>query len=136
MKKTKKERKINITTQEIVLYCIAGVFIIWGVVEIILGLITQFADVKVSDFGLYTAEQTYISIFGMSFLYWGIVLTAIGVIFGVIVLCVYASKYDREAEKASRRAARLAMMKENLTNVNVIEEEKVQEEETTNGEAK
>ncbi len=103
--KTNSKNKVRV--QEIVFYSISGILAIWGIVEIILGLIVEFADVRVSDFPLYQAQQTYISLFGMSFTNWGLVLLSIGVILCVIVLCIYATGYDREAEKESRRAARL-----------------------------
>jgi hypothetical protein len=44
---------------------------------------------------------------GLSFFNWGLIILSVGVLLGVIVLCVFASSHDREVEKANRRAQRM-----------------------------
>lgn len=102
---TKIQRKVPV--KEWIWYLFASILAAWGVAEIILGLILEFANVRMSDFPLYQAQEAYISLFGLSFLHWGLILMGIGVVLAVIVLCICAVRYDRESEKASRRAARL-----------------------------
>lgn len=103
----KNSKKLKLSVQEIIFYSISVILALWGIVEIILGLIVEFANVRIDEFPLYQAEQAYISLFGMSFTNWGLVLLAIGLVVGVIVLCIYATRHDREVEKTVRREARL-----------------------------
>lgn len=105
---SKVKTKAKISAKEYVWYIIACVFAAWGIAEIICGLIIEFSNTLVSNMPLYQAQTKYIELFGLSFMNWGLILMAIGVVIGVVTLCVFANRYDRESEKATRRAARLS----------------------------
>lgn len=97
--KQKNEKKLAVV--EWVFYPLAGVLALGGIALMILGLITDYATSSSSSLAVYQAEAP------LSFIGWGIITLALGVLLGVIVLLVFAQKSDREIEKASRRAARL-----------------------------
>lgn len=106
----KKQRKISIF--EIVWYAITGGVAIWGLVYVILGLVHAFYPSTLSNNPLNEANEQMIANFGLGYLYWGLIILAIGVVAAIVVLCIYAKTTDREAEKANRRAARLAAANE------------------------
>ena len=84
---------------EIIGYIIAGIFTVGG-----LGLFIT------SIVGYYLPEGNAIendTLWGLGFRGWGYVLLAIGLVIGLIVLLTYAKKADVDAERASKRAARL-----------------------------
>lgn len=121
MEKTKKIAKVPF--KEYIWYIIACVLTAWGIGQIICGLILEFSNVKLSDMPLYNAQLKYIELFGLSFMHWGLILMGIGVLIGVVTLCICAGRYDRESEKASRRAARLAQQKELIEKVSIVDAE-------------
>lgn len=99
----KKGNLKKLSVVEWVFYPIAGVLALGGIGLLILGLLAKFLPMKPDDNPLAVAELNS----PLTFTVWGIITLLAGLVTGVIVLLVYAQKYDREAEKASRRAARL-----------------------------
>mgnify|MGYP003295270099 CR=1 FL=1 len=106
----KKDRKISIF--EIVWYSITGAVALWGLTYIVLGLVHAFYPSTISNNPLNEANEEMITNFGLGFLYWGLIIMAIGVVSACVALCICAKTTDREAEKANRRAARLAAANE------------------------
>ncbi|MCD8209256.1 MAG: hypothetical protein LUC31_00330 [Coprobacillus sp.] len=104
----KKTRRPGITLFEITWYTICGVVMAWGLTYMVLGLIADYTDIS----GLIRFSDTIKRCFGMSALYWGILILAIGAIAIAIALLCVARVVDREVEKKSRREARLAHLKE------------------------
>lgn len=99
----KKGNLKKLSVVEWVFYPIAGVLALGGIALLILGLLAKFLPMKPEDNPLAVAESSS----PLTFTEWGLITLAIGLVIGVIVLLVYAQKHDREAEKTSRRAARL-----------------------------
>lgn len=99
----KKENLKKLSVIEWVFYPISGVLALGGVALLILGLLAKFLPMKPEDNPLAVAELDS----PLTFTDWGLITLAVGLVIGVIVLLVYAQKHDREAEKSSRRAARL-----------------------------
>lgn len=100
----KKVKKAKVTGFELAAYIVSGVIGLWGLVEICLGIAGMYVPV---DSSFAKACAKYKSIFGLTFLGWGLILLGIGTVLAVIVLFVYAKTSDREYEKQQRRAARL-----------------------------
>lgn len=107
-----KKRKISIF--EIVWYALTGAVAAWGLTYIVLGLVHSFYPSTISNNPLNDANATIVEKFGLGFLYWGLIILAIAVVAACVVLCIYAKTTDREAEKANRRAARLAAANEQV----------------------
>ncbi len=101
------KKKFKLSPKEYVWYILSLIMVTGGLVQIILGLIVEFANVKVSDFPLYNGNQDLIGWSKLGFLNWGLIWLAVGVVLAVLVLCIFATTNDRNMEKQSRRAARL-----------------------------
>lgn len=102
------KKKLNVSIFEIVWYLLTGAVAIWGIVYIVLGLVAQYYPSTSEKNPLFDVNNRFTSTFGLSFLYWGLIIFGIGVVAAVACLCLTAKTTDREAEKAQRRAARLA----------------------------
>ena len=111
----KNKKPLKLSPKEFIWYILAFAFVIAGLTQIVLGLILEFVNVKVSDFPLYNGNEALMGWSKLGFLHWGLIWLAAGVVLGVIILCVFASSADREVEKTSRRAARLAKVHEHET---------------------
>ena len=128
------KRKSNVPVIEWIWYLFAAILAAWGIAQIICGLILEFAQTTINDWPLYIANQEYTKLFGLSFLHWGLILLGIGALLAVLVLCITAGKYDRESEKASRRAARLAHNNEETMVVDAEVKEPTENAEPTKAE--
>jgi len=104
----------KVTKFEIVAYIIAGLISLWGITLLVLGVVEQFIDHKLM---FYEGALRFASLFGLHFLGWGLILTALGAVLFSFVLCIYARSADREYEKAQRRAARLGKADETAPEV-------------------
>lgn len=93
---------------EIVWYTLTGAVAVWGLTYVVLGLIAAFYPATVDSNPLAQANKVIVNNFGLGFLYWGLIILAIGVVSAAFVLCIAAKSTDRELEKVQRRAARLA----------------------------
>lgn len=116
------KKKLPVSIFEIVWYSLTGLVGIWGLVYIVLGLFAQFYPATNGNNPLKKASDVIESNFGLGFLYWGLIILGIAVVLAVIVLCINAKTADREVEKASRRAARLAAQVE-TPETNVVDAE-------------
>lgn len=99
----KNENGNKLTVVEWVFYPLAGVIALGGIALMILGLIASYLPVRTIDNPLAVAQANS----PLTFIQWGLIALALGVVIAVIVLSVFAHRFDRESEKASRRAARL-----------------------------
>ncbi|MDY0177720.1 MAG: hypothetical protein RBR85_00540 [Bacilli bacterium] len=97
--KQKREQKLTIV--EWVFYPLGGLLALGGITLMILGLIADYSTVRDNALALAQVDSP------LSFIHWGLIVLAVGVLITVVVLLVFAQKTDREIEKASRRAARL-----------------------------
>ena len=88
---------------ELVIYCLAGLLALWGLVYMCLGFAVNFISYK-SDL-VATNARIRAGTNGMGFLEQGIMILFIGV--GVIgaTLLIFAKSADRKFEKEQRRAA-------------------------------
>ena len=107
-KKTKK--KLPLHPAEIVWYCICGGLALWGLTYIVLGLIAENLPITTDESAFALANKRFAEIFGLDWLGWGLILLGIGAVLAVIVLLALAGKSDREYEKNTRRAQRLAQL--------------------------
>lgn len=122
----KKGNLKKLSVVEWVFYPIAGVLALGGIALLILGLLAKFLPMKPEDNPLAVAESSS----PLTFTEWGLITLAIGLVIGVIVLLVYAQKHDREAEKTSRRAARLGKLLSSNDEIIDAEVSKPAQEET------
>lgn len=110
--KTKKNKKPAIIIYEIVMYSIVGAVALWGLVYIILGLIAKYLPVISSSNPLTTFNDTIKRLFGLSPLWWGIIIFVIAALYIAISLILVNRKVEKDEEKKARREARLAHLKE------------------------
>ena len=103
--------KSKLSVKELVLYCICGAFILWGLVYVVLGLLATHLPVAQSANPLYAADNTIKSLFGLGFLGWGLILASSFAVILAIILMVFAKGTDRNTDKDQKRAARLARNK-------------------------
>jgi len=95
---------------EIVWYTLTGLVGLWGLVYTVLGVICRFLR---SDNGLAKANAAIAKAFGCGgYFWWGIILMGIALVCYLVVTLIFASKADVSVDKASKRAARLARLKE------------------------
>ena len=106
--KEKKARKLK--PVELVIYIISGLFILWGLTYIVLGLVAQNLPITSEDNQFIAANNGFAKTFGLDWLGWGLIILAIAAVGAVIVLLSLAGKSDREYEKNTRRAQRLAQL--------------------------
>lgn len=102
------KKQLKVSPFEIVWYSLTGAVGLWGLTYVVLGLVAAFYPATSENNPLGKADKTIADLFGLGFLYWGLIILAIAVVAAVFVLCIYAKTTDREVEKAQRRAARLA----------------------------
>lgn len=112
----KNEEKINqtkvdtITTKELVWYAISGIIIAAGLVLIILNLVGTYASGNAGTNPIKVAESSFMTSLGapISFLGWGLILLALGVIVLISTLAYNAKKSDKVVEQQIRRQQRLS----------------------------
>lgn len=107
----KKEEKIDtITKKELAWYGISGIIIAFGLVLIILNLVGTYTNSNSSTNPIKVAESNFISSIGVhiSFLGWGLIFLALGVIILISTLAYNAKKSDKVIEQQIRRQQRLS----------------------------
>ncbi len=109
--KTKKNKRPGIVIYEIVMYSIVGVVGLWGLVYIVLGLIASYLPVISSSNPLTTFNDTIKRLFGLTPLWWGVIIFAIAALYLVISLLLVNRQVEKNEEKKARREARLAHLK-------------------------
>jgi len=120
-------KKSKITVVEFVWYAIASVIAIFGIILMVFGIVGHHLPGALSNNFIKNAEANL----PLSFIAFGVILVAVGVALGVIVLCVYAKKADRDIERTIRRQQRLAAQTNEVAGVKaaveVVEEAKPEE---------
>ena len=116
----KKKNQLKISIFELVAYIVTIGVALWGLTYIILGLFARFLPVG-SDLAL--ADGTIEKLFGLGYFYWGAIILSIAAVTLSLVLVLYAKKNDRQAEKETRRAARLAQIKDNGKDLPIVDAE-------------
>lgn len=120
-------KKSKITVVEFVWYAIASVIAIFGIILMVFGIVGHHLPGALSNNFIKNAEANL----PLSFITFGVILVAVGVVLGVIVLCVYAKKADRDIERTIRRQQRLAAQTNEVAGVKaaveVVEEAKPEE---------
>lgn len=104
------KKKLKISIKELVLYCISGAFVLWGLVYIILGLCVTYLPLN-SETPLVVADNTIRNLFGLGYLGWGLILASAFAIVASIIMVSFAKGTDKDFEKNQKRAARLARNK-------------------------
>lgn len=114
-----KKVKLPISIFELVVYILSGLFIIWGITYLSLGVAVSFLHYKDA---LVIADKHLKETTGnMGFLLQGVLVLAIGVLVMVVVLLANAKKSDRDFEKQQRRAARMSARRQEVIDA-VVEE--------------
>ena len=108
--KKKANNKLPISIFELVWYSVQGAVALWGLTYMVLGLVAENLPTKAEDTGLVKANADFAKTFGLDFLGWGLIILAIGAVLIVICLLITANKSDRQYEKETRRAQRLAQI--------------------------
>lgn len=116
-------KKQKITVVEFVWYAIASVIAIFGIILMVFGIVGHHLPGSLNDNFVKNAEKNL----PLPFILSGVILVAIGVVLGIIVLCYYAKKADRDIERTIRRQQRLAAQNSNTITgiksaVEVVEE--------------
>ena len=106
----KKTLKLPLHPFEFVWYTLCGLVGIWGLTYIVLGLVAQNLPIKSEDKGLVKANLDFAKTFKLDFFGWGLIILAIAAVAAVVVLLLFSNKVDREYEKTTRRAQRLAQL--------------------------
>ena len=103
-----KAKKNNKKSQifEVVWYTLCALLALWGLTYIVLGIVAE--AITSVDNPLLDASDTIKKLFGLGFLYWGLIILAIASVLAIIVLLINGKNTDREQEREARRAARLA----------------------------
>lgn len=109
-KANKKHKKLPLHPAELVWYVICGLVGLWGITYIVLGLVAQNLPITAEDNQFVEANLDFAKTFGLDWLGWGLIILAIAAVAAVIVLLSLAGKSDREYEKNTRRAQRLAQL--------------------------
>lgn len=117
----------KLSFKELVLYATSAVIALVGLIFLILGVV---ADNLGIDSPLYKAQG------GFPWRYLGLILISIAVVFAITVLCVFAKKTDRVADREARRKQRLNAMMSDIekqeeivvSDGKIIDEKKVVEE--------
>lgn len=111
-------KKGKLKIQEYIIYIGCGLFVLWGLVYIILGLLASNLPLPDSSNPLKGADDVIRNSFGLGFFGWGLILFGVFALVGAISLMVFAKDVDKNYEKNQRRAARLKR--------NTVEEEVVE----------
>lgn len=117
----------KLSFKELVLYATSAVIALVGLVFLILGIV---ADNLGIDSPLYKAQA------GFPWRYLGLIIICVAVIFAITVLCVFAKKTDRVADREARRKQRLNAMMSDIekqeeivvSDGKIVDEKKVVEE--------
>lgn len=115
--KKENEKKVNknneltdaLSVKEIIGYAIAGLIAAFGLVLIILNIVGSAVNNNSGTNPIKVAESNLISALNVniSFLGYGLIFFALGIIILLIVLAINAKKTDRLIEKQIRRQQRL-----------------------------
>ena len=119
-KKTKK--KLPLHPAELVWYVICGLLGVWGLAYVVMGIIAENLPITTDESAFALANQEFARLFGLDWLGWGLIILAIAAVGASIVLLALAGKSDREYEKNTRRAQRLAQLE-----AEVLKEEEASE---------
>jgi len=124
-----KKNKMKISVFELIAYIVTLGLMAWGLTYMTLGLFARFLPVGNA---LSHADATIKSLFGLGYFWWGVIILLIGALLLVVVLIIYAKKNDRQVERDTRRAARLAQLKESTRQqqAEIIDAEVVSKPET------
>lgn len=121
-------KKSKITVVEFVWYAIASVIAIFGIILMVFGIVGHHLPGALENNFVKNAEANL----PLSFISFGVILVLVGVALGIIVLCVYAKKSDRNVERTIRRQQRLAAQSSEVAGVKaaveVVEEKKPEAE--------
>ena len=109
-KNKQKNKKLALHPAELVWYILCGAVGLWGLTYIVLGLVAQNLPITSEDNQFIAANNGFAKTFGLDWLGWGLIILAIAAVGAVIVLLSLAGKSDREYEKNTRRAQRLAQL--------------------------
>ncbi len=110
--KSTKKKLAPIYIFEIVFYVVMGAIALWGLVYIVLGLISMYWPGVSSSNPLLGFSNTIKRLFGLHPLWWGVLLFSFGAICIAVALICVNRTVDKEKEKEDRRAARLAHIKQ------------------------
>lgn len=111
MKQNVKKSAKFVSAGEWTGYIVGGVIALWGLALMITNLVGKFLPGLYRDNAVKNAESAVMtwSKIPLDFLGWGTIFFVIGMLVVFIILMVRAKKYDVEAEKAARRAARMGL---------------------------
>ncbi len=102
-----KKNKLPVSIFELVWYPICALVILWGLTYVVLGLVTKYNNIT----ALTEFNTNFKKLFGLNLYFWGLIITAIGAVAGVVVMLFYAKTFDRASEREQRRSARLNALK-------------------------
>lgn len=108
--KAKNKKKLPLHPAELVWYCVCGAVGLWGLTYIVLGLVAENLPITAEDNEFVEANAAFAKTFGLDWLGWGLIILAIAAVCAAVTLLLLSNKADRDYEKTTRRAARMAQL--------------------------
>ena len=104
------KKKLPIHPLELVWYIICGGVGLWGLTYIVLGLVADNLPITAEDGDFVKANAEFAETFGLGWFHWGLIILGIAAVCAAVALLLLSNKADRDYEKTTRRAARLAQL--------------------------
>ena len=108
--KKANKKQLPLHPAEIVWYGICACVGLWGLTYIVLGLVADNLPITSEDSEFVEANAEFAKTFGLGWFHWGLIILGIAAVCAAVTLLLLSNKADRDYEKSTRRAARLAQL--------------------------
>ena len=108
--KKANKKQLPLHPAEIVWYGICAGVGLWGLTYIVLGLVADNLPITSEDSEFVEANAEFAKTFGLGWFHWGLIILGIAAVCAAVTLLLLSNKADRDYEKTTRRAARLAQL--------------------------
>ena len=100
----------KLSKKEITWYVIAAIIAVAGITFLVFGIVGDHFPGVYEDNWIAASENGWLKAWsGLGYRWWGVILFSVAAALAALVLGVSAKETDRDAERAARRAQRLAM---------------------------
>ena len=108
------QSKKKLPQKELAFYVIAGILATVGLTFIVFGIIGDHFPGIYEDNWVMASENAWLKNWShLGYRWWGIILLSLAAFIAVVTLNVTAKESDRDADRALRRAQRLAALNQN-----------------------
>ena len=108
--KKANKKQLPLHPAEIVWYGICAGVGLWGLTYIVLGLVADNLPITSEDSEFVEANAEFAKTFGLGWFHWGLIILGIAAVCAAVTLLLLSNKADRDYEKSTRRAARMAQL--------------------------